>query len=335
MTNYLANFKNKHSIFIILFIFICIFSLITINEFSIANGATNTKEVIVMYAGSLVKIFEDLIGPAFQNESGYTYVGEGKGSVQVSNLIKDGFRTPDVFVSAGTIPIMRLVNTTPPLVDWFLEFGSAEMVISYSPNSPYYADLEKARKGEIPWCNVISQEGFNFGRTDPELDPKGYYTIITSNLAEIYYNDSFIKERILGENRNPKQIFPEETLKSALELGQFDAVASYKHEAVARGLPYITLPDEINLSNPTYSEFYKRANYTLESDQKVIYGEPVFFSITMPQTVKNMDGAISFVNFILSKNGSELLESQGLNPIITSSKGDDNKIPLSVKYEIS
>ncbi len=104
----------------------------------------------LIYAGSLTKIFEDAIGPAFNIESGYTYLGEGKGSVQVVNLIKDGFRTPDVFVSADTVPMMTLMNTTPPLVDWLLKFGSAEILISYSPNSPHFSDLEKTRKGEIP-----------------------------------------------------------------------------------------------------------------------------------------------------------------------------------------
>jgi molybdate/tungstate transport system substrate-binding protein len=333
MISYLVNFKHKHGIYLVLLVFVYIFSVITISEFLIVNGTTTTNEVFVMYAGSLLNIIEDIIGPAFKNESGYTIVGEGKGSVQVSNLIRDGFRTPDVFVSAGTIPIVRLMNTTTatdPLVDWLLEFGSAEMVISYSPNSPYFNDLEKARKGEMLWYEVISQEGFKFGRTDPELDPKGYYTVITSNLANIYYNDSSIKDRILGKDRNPKQVFPEETLKSLLELGQFDAVASYKHEVVIRDLPYITLPDQINLGNSKFSDFYKRANYTLESDQRVIHGEPVIFSVTIPKTVKNLDGAISFVNFILSKNGSELLENQGLNGINITSKGDINKIPLTI-----
>jgi molybdate/tungstate transport system substrate-binding protein len=330
MTSYLVNFKHKHGIYLVLLVFVYILSVITISEFLIVNGTPTTTEVFVMYAGSLLNIFEDIIGPAFKNESGYTYIGEGKGSVQISNLIRDGFRTPDVFVSAGTIPIVRLMNTTPPLVHWLLEFGSAEMVISYSPNSPYFNDLEKARKGEMLWYEVISQEGFKFGRTDPELDPKGYYTVIISNLANIYYNDSSIKDRILGKDRNAKQIFPEETLKSLLELGQFDAVASYKHEAVIRDLPYITLPDQINLGNSTFSDFYKLANYTLESDQRVIHGEPVFFSVTIPKTVKNLNGAISFVNFILSTNGSELLENQGLNRINITAKGDINKIPLTI-----
>ncbi|WP_186434349.1 substrate-binding domain-containing protein [Candidatus Nitrosocosmicus arcticus] len=110
-----------------------------------------------------------------------------------------------------------------------------------------------------------------------------------------------------------------------------DAVASYKHEAIARGLPYITLPKEINLGDPVFSDFYKRANYTLEADQKIINGAPVFFSVTIPNTAKNLDGAISFVNFILSKNGSQLLESQGLNPINLTSEGNVSKIPLSLK----
>ncbi|MDN5845537.1 MAG: extracellular solute-binding protein [Candidatus Nitrosocosmicus sp.] len=332
MTNYIANFKHKHGL--ILIIFVWIFFVFTINEFLIVNAttATSTNEVFVMYAGSLVKIFEDMVGPAFENKSGYTYVGEGKGSVQVSNLIRDGFRTPDVFVSAGTIPIVRLMNTNPtPIADWLLEFGSAEIVIAYSQNSPHYSDLEKARKGEVPWYDVISQEGFKFGRTDPELDPKGYYGIITAELANIYYNDSSIKDRMLGDDRNPKQIFPEETLKTVLETGQLDSIVAYKHEAISRGLPYITLPDEINLSNPKFSNFYKQANYTLESDQRVIYGEPVYFSITIPNTVKNLDGAISFVNFILSKNGSHLIENQGLNRINITSEGDVDKIPLDFK----
>jgi molybdate/tungstate transport system substrate-binding protein len=329
--------KKQNRLFLILFVIIGLYSLHLLDEFSSAKGTVagdNQNKVFVMYAGSLVKIFEDVIGPAFQSESGYPYVGEGKGSVQVSNLIKDGFRTPDVFVSAGTVPMMRLMNTTPPIVDWLLKFGSAEIVIAYSPSSPHFGDLEQARMGEIPWYDVVSQYGFKFGRTDPELDPKGFYGIITAGLANSYYNDSSIKNRIIGEDRNPKQIFPEETLKTVLETGSLDAVIAYKHEAISRGLPYITLPKEINLGDPTYSDFYKRANYTLQADQKTIYGELVDFSITMPKTVKNTDGAISFVNFVISKNGSQLLKSQGLNPINITVEGNTHNIPLSIKEAI-
>lgn len=58
--------------------------------------------------------------------------------------------------------------------------------------------------------------------------------IIAAELVDTCYNDSGIKQRIL-EDRDPKEIFPEETFKTILEQDQLDAVAAYKHEAVARG----------------------------------------------------------------------------------------------------
>jgi molybdate/tungstate transport system substrate-binding protein len=288
--------------------------------------------VYVMYAASLLKTLEQSLGPAFQADTGYSYQGEARGSVQIANMILDGLRRPDVFVSAGTIPIMKLMNATDPLTDWLVKFGAAEMVIAYSPNSQYFNELEKTRLGEIPWYQVLSNPDLKFGRTDPELDPKGYYMIIAAELANKYYNDSGTKQRILGEDRNPTQIFPEETLKTILEQGQLDAVAAYKHEAVARGLPYITLPPEINLADPTFTNFYKTASYTFENGNgQTVFGEPIYFSFTIPNTVKNLDGATSFGTFIISPNGESILEDQGLNMIKPAAEGNISNIPSEIK----
>jgi molybdate/tungstate transport system substrate-binding protein len=297
------------------------------------QSSSSQGKVFVMYAASLLKIFENTLGPSFHNETGYTYEGEGRGSVQVANMILDGLRTPDVFVSAGTIPIMKLINSTndkPPLASWLVKFASAEMVIAYSPTSHYYTDLEKARIGETPWHKVLSKQGLKFGRTDPELDPKGYYMILTAKLSNIYYNDSTIKQRILGDDRNPKQLFPEETLKTTLESGQLDAVAAYKHEAISRGLPYISLPAEINLAHPTFSDFYRKASYTLTDGHRV-FGGPIYFSATIPGTAKNLNGAVAFVKFLLSSNGERILKTQGLNYLKPVLEGDIEKVPSSIR----
>jgi len=68
---------NKKSLFLILLVIFSVGSVYTIgNEFSSVKGAPitdNQDKVFVMYAGSLVKIFEDIIGPEFQNETGHTY----------------------------------------------------------------------------------------------------------------------------------------------------------------------------------------------------------------------------------------------------------------------
>jgi molybdate/tungstate transport system substrate-binding protein len=352
---YMLNYNTKKFIFVIALTIVVVLALtffLSIDNLFVTaqtkglplSSSSNQGKVFVMYAGSLLKTFKDSIGPLFQKETGYTYEGEARGSVQIANMIVDGLRTPDVFVSAGTIPIMKLMNSSTStnngggvgkssstnLAEWLVKFASAEMVIAYSPTSHFYSDLEKARIGEIPWYEVLSKQGFKFGRTDPKLDPKGYYMIITAKLSNIYYNDSTIKQRILGDDRNPKQMFPEEILKTILEQGELDAVAAYKHEAVARGLPYITLPSEINLADPAFSDFYKRASYTLDSGQ-IVFGEPIYFSVTIPKTVKNPDGATSFVTFLLSTKSERILESQGLNYINPIIEGKTDKIPPSIK----
>jgi len=318
---------NINTILILSTIFLFTFILLSLPE---SEAADNARDVLVMYAGSLVKIFENDIVPSFSNQTGLNLVGEGKGSVQISNMILDGFRRPDVFLSADTLPIEKLINHNPPLAHWFVNFASGEIVIAYNPNSPFAHDLQRASKGEIPWYQVLEEKGLKFRRTDPELDPKGYYTIMVAKLANLYYNDSTIKDRILAEDRNKEQIFPEEILKSLLESGQIDAVAAYKHEAIARGLPYITLPSQINLSDPRYSSFYDQVSYT-GGMNNTIHGKPILFSYTIPDTVRNINGAISFAKYLISPAGKAILTSVGLNPVKPIVGGDSKTLQPEIK----
>src|SRR5919201_7106351 len=108
------------------FICIMVFTIVALVVFSLSMDsrwliiATKDSQisfnkegkVSVMYAASLLKTFEGSFGSSFQKETGYTYEGEARGSVQVANMIIEGLRRPDVFVSADTIPIMKLMNNT-------------------------------------------------------------------------------------------------------------------------------------------------------------------------------------------------------------------------------
>lgn len=321
----ITRFYSKTILLSAIFLPIIFFIFFSFSIKELYSNNTIDKDVSVMYAGSLVNIFENEIKSVFQNLTGYNFIGEGKGSMQISNMILDGFRKSDVFVSADTTPIERLINHTPSIANWLVKFGSAELVIAYNPQSPFASDLMKASHGEIPWYQVLGKEGFKFGRTDPELDPKGYYTVIAAKLANIYYNDSTIKDKILGEDRNKEQIFPEEILKSILDSGQIDATAAYKHEAIAKDLPYITLPDQINLSEPNYTNFYNKISYKLGTGE-TISGNSIFFSFTIPNTVENIEGAVSFVKFLLSENGKKVLEQVGLSFIKPILQGDIHKL---------
>src|SRR6476659_3595930 len=330
----MAFHKHQRKLYTTSFLFALFCSLfISVLVIQKSYAAEINKDVSVLYAGSLVKIMEQVVAPSFHNQTGYNFIGEGKGSVQISNMILDGFRTPDVFISADTLPIEKIINHDPPLAQWLVKFASAELVIAYNPNSPFATDLEKAAKGEIPWYKVLEEKGFKFRRTDPELDPKVYYTVIAAKLANIYYNDSTIKDKILGADRNLEQIYPEEVLRSILDTGQIDAIAAYKHEAVSRGLPYISLPPKINLGDSNNSNFYNQASYNLHSNQTII-GNPIYFSYTIPSTVRNTDGAIALANYLISIQGRVVLSQVGLNPVKAVVVGDSNVLPPAIKAMI-
>jgi molybdate/tungstate transport system substrate-binding protein len=47
--------------------------------------------------------------------------------------------------------------------------------------------------------------------------------------------------------------------------------------------------------------------------------------------VKNLEGAISFGDFILSTDGKNILKDEGLNPIKPVLEGDMARVPTSVK----
>jgi molybdate/tungstate transport system substrate-binding protein len=61
-------------------------------------------------------------------------------------MLIDGLRTPDFFVSAGTVPIKRLINNTILFVDWLVKFGPAEIVIACFPTYRFFDDMDKAGK---------------------------------------------------------------------------------------------------------------------------------------------------------------------------------------------
>ena len=279
-----------------------------------ATTAEVGGQVNVLYAGSLLSVMETKIGPAFSN-LGYDYRGEGHGSIQNANMIIDGQRFPDVFISVGANPVNMLINNKPSLAKWYLGFASDEMVIAYNPKSSFASDFQKAKTGSIPWYHVLAKPGIKFLRTDPFLDPKGCYTVIATKLAGVLYHNSSLSSSILNGERNKDQLRPEEILLTLLEQGEADAIPSYKHEAIERGFPFINLPPQINLGNPAFANYYKQASCTTQQQGTLTFGKPIVFYITIPNTVRNNAGAIQFVKFIFSKQGNIILQNDGFKTI--------------------
>ena len=281
----LGRIKVAPTIMLLVLSFLLVFSSYRLENQTVNAQATG-GDVNVLYAGSLISVMETKIGQAF-GHLGYNYIGEGHGSIQNANMIIDGQRFPDVFISVGEKPVTKLIDNNPSLAKWYIGFATDELVIAYNPKSQFAADFGKVKTGAVPWYQVLAKLGIRFLRSDPLLDPKGCYTVIATKLAGILYHNSSLSSSILKGERNQNQLRPEEILLTLLETGEADAIPAYKHEAIERGLPFISLPSQINLGDPAFASYYKQASCT-QLHGTLNFGKPIVFDVTIPNTVRNI-----------------------------------------------
>lgn len=296
------------------------------------GGASSAKGAVnVAYAGSLVNLMEHKLGPAFGKATGYSFEGEGAGSTALANQIKSRLISPDVFISASPAaytPLQGAANGN--IVRWYVTYATTSMEIGFSPKSQFAAQLESAASGQTPWYQALETPGLRLGRTDPKLDPKGVNTLYTLQLAASYYAQPGLSQKLLGGAENPNQIFPEEELVARLTAGQLDAGFFYLNEVKDAGLPYITLPSQINLGDAAQASAYKAATYT-DASGATHHGGPIAFSVTIPNTVRNEAGAEAFIAYLLGPKGQSALSAGGFTVAQPTLTGDASQLPASLK----
>lgn len=163
----------------------------------------------------------------------------------------------------------------------------------------------------IPWYQVLLQPGVQIRRNDPHLDPMGYYTLLVCMLAERHYGIPDLKVRLLGDDTNPQQVGG--FTLAQLERGEIDAMFLYLSAAKGLGLPYLPLPDEINLGNPALAADYARVHFTTNSGQ-IFSGKPICFSAAVLNNAEHPDVALWFVEYLLSPAGQQLVQAAHFLP---------------------
>src|SRR6202790_1141727 len=216
----------------------------------------------VAYAGSMGSMMDGGVRPAIAKALRAEMQGRAQGSTGLANLIVAGSIRPDVFISV-TPGTMRTVLKAGK-AERAIPIARTEMVIAYSPKSQYAAALSKSGDpGATPWWQILEKPGFRFGRTDPNTDPQGLNIIFTMQLAARYYHQPGLAEKILGPQINPQQIFQEPQLMARLQAGQLDASSAYKTQPAALGLPFLSLPAEINLGAASMEKEYQQTSVAL------------------------------------------------------------------------
>ncbi len=197
-----------------------------------ASGAT-ARSVDVLYAGSLLNLMENQIGPAFHRATGDNVVGIANGSTALATEIKGGTEVADVFVSAS--PSVNRVLEGPANGDWVSSYrvlGQSPLVLGYNPDSSFAAALRSS-----PWYDVVARPGFLLGRTDPAVDPKGVLAVTALREAARRYH----RPRLAALATSTSDVFTEASLVGELDAGQLDAGFFYTVEATAAHLHTVAL----------------------------------------------------------------------------------------------
>lgn len=273
------------------------------------------KDIRVTYAGSMGKVMDQGLGPVFAKAENGAWQGQGQGAYGMARLLASHKLTADVFVSINPGPMQILKDAG--LIDDAVPVASTSMVIAYSPKGKYAAQFaDSSKHHDAGWLKLLAQKDIHFGRTDPYVDPKGQNIVFTLLLAEKYYHQPGIAQKVLGDLQNPEQTHQEGGLLARLESGQIDAAAGYESEVRSAHLPYVALPDEINLSNPALAkQWYDTVSFTIKDSagkDQTLHTQPmVFYAAVLKNAPNGTDQAKKFVEFMQSAQGQQILNQYG------------------------
>lgn len=258
----------------------------------------------VAYAGSMGALMHGGVAPLMAREFSTRIEGRAGGALGLAHMIVGGVIHSDVFVSITRGP-MDLVLAADKAQEAFA-IASTELVIAYSSHTRFTQALREAdRPGHTAWWRILEEPGMRFARTDPLTDPQGLNIVFLMKLAERYYHQPGLARRILGPIINHRQIFPEPEVMARLQSGQFDASSAYKTQPAAMGLPYLSLPPQINLGDAAYDKDYDEVSLRLKG--KIHKPSPLVFYAAVLKTSRNPVAAGHFIEWLRASAGQALL----------------------------
>jgi molybdate/tungstate transport system substrate-binding protein len=290
----------------------------------------------VAYAGSLEDLNEKVIGPAFTKATGYAYSGRGAGSVGLSQEIKAGEITPNVFESIGSKPITAL---EPKFTSWYVRFAASPLVVAYNPASKYASEMEAIASGKKPIADLftlLQTPGFRLGRTNPNTDPQGAAFVEMIELAQRAYGlPASAVTKILGgpaASATSSEIFSETALEPRLQAGQLDASSAFLSQAVQLHLRYIPLPAAINMGDPAEAASYAKASVTL-ANGTVDTGAPLTVDITAIGSTDKA-AADAFIAYVLSPAGLAQAKAGGYMLLTPTAFGATSAVAAEIAREL-
>ena len=299
-----------------------------------AGGTDRAAEgpLVVFNAGSLARPIRAALD-TFARREGVSIAQESAGSLESARKLTELGNIPDLIALADAEVFPRYLM--PDFVDGYVEFAHNRMVLAYTDRSQFAAEVDGQN-----WWRVMLRPDVEVGRSDPELDPNGYRTLLVWQLSERFYGERGLAARLAAASP-ARNVRPKEAdLVGLLQAGEFDYIWSYESMARALGLRYVSLPTEVDLSEPEQAARYAESSVTVRGaragEQVTFKGTPIVYGFGVPRAAPHRALGERFAAFLLSPDGREILRREGLDafdvarPVGTVGAWADVAVPAKV-----
>lgn len=274
-----------------------------------APSDTAENSLVVFNAGSLARPMHVALD-SFARREGITFDQESAGSLETARKLTELGKIPDLVALADEEVIPTFLM--PEYATWYATFASNRMVVAYTDRSKYASEITPDT-----WWRVLSRPDVQIGRSDPNLDPNGYRTLLVWQLAERHYNQPQLASRLLA-SAPQRNVRPNEAaLVALLEAGEMDYIWSYQSMAQRSGFRYVELPTAIDLSSladsATYAAESVRVTGKTLGDSITIRGRPIVYAFTVPRAAPHPLLAARFAGWLASEEGKRVMRAERLD----------------------
>lgn len=319
----MKSFKTVSSLLILssLLIFSCTSKKAAVNKENLES------ELIIFHAGSLSVPFHQLADSFMKENPAVKLLLEGAGSTECARKISELKKPCDIIASSDYTVIRDIL--IPEYSNWYVNFATNEMGIAYTDKSKMSDKINKDN-----WFDVLLNNKIIYGRANPNLDPCGYRTIFTYQLSEKHYLKSGLAKKLSSKDENfirPKEV----DLLALLESQTLDYIFIYKSVAIQHKLKFLSLPEEVNQGNPSFSEYYSIAKTEVSGKEKnkksVKKAEAMVYAASIIINAPHRNSAIKFMEFLLSDKGKKIMEVNGQPSINFVPKNYIQNVPDSIR----
>lgn len=286
--------------------------LLALVAIAACNGERSSPTLTVFNAAALGPPLRDALMSFAGTPPRVRVAQENAPSLEVVRKLTELGQVPEILAVADEQLLSDLV--VPEYASWYVRFGTNAMVLAYGPRARHADEINTGN-----WWQVLQRPGVQVGRSDLRVDPSGYRADMVMQLAESFYDEPGLTERLRETipTRNIRRA--EADLSAHLETGELDYGWTYENLAIAHRLAYVKLPPEIDLSVPRFAARYHAASVEVPQPgaqgPMVLRGAPIVFALTVPHEARERALALSFVEFLLSAKGAELLRRSGFLPL--------------------